>query len=435
MQKLQKKKQEHTGKEVMYRRRAGGTAGHSAGRRAFVQASACIGVSLLVWLVLMAGGPGKGTVDDGRLAREGYGGSEQSYQLFVEGLDKEAVPLQVEVSPRSYTDEEADELFYDLMDGMAERIRGENADLSQVRTRLELPGSLSESGVRLRWQSSEPEVLSADGRVFPPEEGSCPVTLSVQMSVGEHKALFELPVVVCALQRTEGEQRLLRLTREIRKRNEQNPQSEWIDLPQTFEGRDLRYTSTDRGSYQMLPVLGAALAVLLAARKKSQKKEQEKRREQELLLDYAELVSKLMVFIGAGLTIRGAWERMVQDYRAAKEQGRTGPRAAYEEMERTGLQLANGMPEGAAYREFGRRCRLHPYLKLSTLLEQNRKAGMKNLREIMRTEMVDAFELRKNLARRLGEEAGTKLLMPLFLTLGSVMVMIMAPAMMTMAGG
>ena len=46
--------------------------------------------------------------------------------------------------------------------------------------------------------------------------------------------------------------------------------------------------------------------------------------------------------------------------------------------------------------------------------------------------MVDALEQRKNLARRLGEEAGTRLLMPLFLMLGIVMVMIMVPAMMSM---
>ena len=65
-------------------------------------------------------------------------------------------------------------------------------------------------------------------------------------------------------------------------------------------------------------------------------------------------------------------------------------------------------------------------------MEQNRKAGTKNLRAILRTEMEDAFEMRKNLARRMGEEAGTKLLAPLFLMLGIVMVMIMAPAMMTM---
>ncbi len=64
--------------------------------------------------------------------------------------------------------------------------------------------------------------------------------------------------------------------------------------------------------------------------------------------------------------------------------------------------------------------------------ERYRRSGTKNMRAILETEMTDAMEQRKNLARRLGEEAGTRLLMPLFLMLGIVMVMIMVPAMMTM---
>ena len=107
-------------------------------------------------------------------------------------------------------------------------------------------------------------------------------------------------------------------------------------------------------------------------------------------------------------------------------------RVAYEEMRRTCHQLQSGVAETDAYREFGRRCRLQPYLKFSSLLEQNRKTGTKNMRIILQAEMADALEQRKNLARRLGEEAGTKLLMPLFMTLGIIMVMIMVPAMMTM---
>ena len=46
--------------------------------------------------------------------------------------------------------------------------------------------------------------------------------------------------------------------------------------------------------------------------------------------------------------------------------------------------------------------------------------------------MNHAWEQRKTMARRLGEEAGTKLLVPLFLMLGIVMVIIMVPAMMSM---
>ena len=81
-----------------------------------------------------------------------------------------------------------------------------------------------------------------------------------------------------------------------------------------------------------------------------------------------------------------------------------------------------------AFVEFGTRCGLQQYMKLSGLLEQNRKNGSKNLRETLRLEMAEAFEQRKHQARRMGEKAGTKLLVPLFLLLGVVMVMIMLPA-------
>ena len=73
---------------------------------------------------------------------------------------------------------------------------------------------------------------------------------------------------------------------------------------------------------------------------------------------------------------------------------------------------------------------LQSYMKLGGLLEQNRKNGSKNLRNLLRTEMTDAFEQRKHQARRLGEEAGTKLLLPLFILLSVVMVMIAVPALM-----
>ncbi len=61
-------------------------------------------------------------------------------------------------------------------------------------------------------------------------------------------------------------------------------------------------------------------------------------------------------------------------------------------------------------------------------LEQNRKNGSKNLRETLRLEMADAFEQRKHQAKRMGEKAGTKLLIPLFLLLAVVMAMITVPA-------
>ena len=74
-----------------------------------------------------------------------------------------------------------------------------------------------------------------------------------------------------------------------------------------------------------------------------------------------------------------------------------------------------------------------PYNKLISVIEQNRKNGSKHLRLQLQVEMQEAFEMRKATAKRLGEEAGTKLLLPLFMQLFIIMMMILYPAMTSLS--
>lgn len=50
-------------------------------------------------------------------------------------------------------------------------------------------------------------------------------------------------------------------------------------------------------------------------------------------------------------------------------------------------------------------------------MSQNLRKGTKGLSELLKLESIQAFEERKARAKRLGEEAGTKLLLPMFLML------------------
>lgn len=399
-----------------------------------VQAAFVAG-SLLLYLALSHLAQLRGPVSaDGRILRDGYGGEEKQVQVFVEGLDtgEAEIPVSVTVGPRRYSAEEADAVFEALMGQMEERIRGDNPSLMEVSGDLRLPKQFADSGIRLKWYSSDPELVSAAGTIMSRVEEPEQVILHVQLTDGSHKADYELPIRLLPPEQSADEKVQDRLQRSIQEQEEIQKESEYFMLPQQYEGKNLRYHTEQENPYTAIPILGVLLAVLWPARRQSELRKQEKKREQELLLDYAELVSKLMIFIGAGLTVRTAWARMAEDYAAGVAQGKLERRAAYEEMQMTWHQIQNGVPEGSAYREFGRRCRLQPYLKLGSILEQNRRSGTKDLRSIMETELADAFEMRKNLARRMGEEAGTKLLMPLFMMLGVVMVMIMVPAMMTM---
>ena len=91
-------------------------------------------------------------------------------------------------------------------------------------------------------------------------------------------------------------------------------------------------------------------------------------------------------------------------------------------------QLRAGTMEDIAIDSFGRRVGVREYIRLSTLLVQNRKRGNQELLSRLLDEADTSLEEQLLNVRKSGEEAGTKLLIPMVCMLGIVMVIIMVPA-------
>lgn len=127
------------------------------------------------------------------------------------------------------------------------------------------------------------------------------------------------------------------------------------------------------------------------------------------------------------MTVRNVFRKIAGDYQKERQAGGE-MHYVYEEMLLTCHELDSGISESAAYEHFGRRCRMIQYMKFSNLLVQNLRKGSNGILEALRQEAKNAFEDRRNTARKLGEEAGTKLLLPMMLMLGIVMVLIIIPA-------
>jgi hypothetical protein len=144
-------------------------------------------------------------------------------------------------------------------------------------------------------------------------------------------------------------------------------------------------------------------------------------------LDYPEIVSRLSLYMGAGISTRKAWERIVDNY---EKKGKPDAQrhAAYEEMRVALHEMQSGVAESVAYERFGSRCRMPAYLKLGTLLSQNLRKGTRNLAGLLKEESREAFESRKALAKRMGEECESKLLLPMIMMLLTILIVIMYPA-------
>ena len=168
-----------------------------------------------------------------------------------------------------------------------------------------------------------------------------------------------------------------------------------------------------------MALAAAAGAVCWAAKGREQEKARQKREEQ-MLRDYPEIVSKMVLLLGAGLGMRKVLERIAVDYRKNLALGGQ-KRFAYQEME-------NGVSEQEAYQRMGMRMGTGAYRSLAVLLTQNLKKGSKGLLELLKQESQEAFEERRRQAKTTGEKASTKLLLPMGMMLAVVLVILTVPA-------
>nr|WP_314463989.1 hypothetical protein [uncultured Clostridium sp.] len=400
-----------------------------------IQAACMAGGVLLYAVMELVSLWGRQNVFEGQgLKRAGPGQGQSIYEVLVKGLDKEQedkkLLIEIPVRERHYTEKEAEDLFDRLEKELETQMLSENDSLNAIKHNLNFKTRLDSFGISVRWETSDPDLIDSFGTVYNqelPDMGKEIVIIAV-VSDGNHERGYHFKGKVFPPVLTMEEKQKAAFRKWADEIDTMQQTEDALVLPQEFKGQKLKYFKPKEGGYGILPVLGFALAVLLQVRTQIEKQKKGRLREQQLLLDYSEVVSKLVVYIGAGYTVRGAWERIASGYGESLKNGKQTIRPAYEEMVKAAGQIKSGLSEGRAYSEFGRRCGLQPYIKLAALLEQNQKNGGRQLRNALDIEMASAFEQRKNAARKLGEEAGTRLLFPLLLMLLVVMIMIVVPA-------
>ena len=126
------------------------------------------------------------------------------------------------------------------------------------------------------------------------------------------------------------------------------------------------------------------------------------------------------------MTVRGSFIKIAVEGQKKSPEKEGHP--AYEEMIFSCNELNAGVSEGLVYERFGSRSGLQEYARLATMLGQNLKKGNSALLQRLREETDKAMQESLQLRKKIGEEAETKLLIPMVMMLGIVMVLVMLPA-------
>lgn len=366
---------------------------------------------------------------EGRIPRGDYREGSVKVQLTAEDPEGERDSFQVEVAPLLLTEDEARALFTEFLDRLPEYILGKNKAMDRISSDLVLEESYGDYPFLLEWESRSPAIVGSTGRVYPGEEPA-PVELVMRITYGElvreeTLLLTVVPEELNAREQAHADMENLLLQSEFDSRSE----SAW-SLPDQWQGKEINWQQKVEDYSLVLWILAIVTAVSVYATSDQDLHRQQEQRKKQMQRDYPDIVHKLVLYIGAGMTTRSAFQKIAGDHEQKTGEEKTHP--AYREMLYACRELHSGVSEASAYERFGKRTGLQEYIRLSTLLTQNLKKGNSALLERLREEADRAGEERMQSCKRLGEEAGTKLLIPMVLMLLVVMVMIMIPAFSTM---
>lgn len=145
------------------------------------------------------------------------------------------------------------------------------------------------------------------------------------------------------------------------------------------------------------------------------------KRRLSIQVDFPEFLNKLTLLVDAGLPVSGAWSRIVEESRGRRD------RPLYRELEEVYLQIRAGKSELSAYEAFAKRCRMLEVTKFTAILLMTVRKGSGELLVSLKSLSEECWQARVHLARRQGEEAGTRLLFPMMMMLIGVMIIVIIP--------
>ena len=372
----------------------------------------------------------KNTEANNYISRPGVDEYDTEMEIEVEGLLDKPQRIEIPVTKRTYSKDEANEAIKKGLEEILLTLPGENSSLQNITTDLNLTNEISDLGLSVRWDFGESELIDILGNVHNENlKENRNIDIEVSLSYETYEESYIIPITVCPKILSDDERLLKGLIDKIANVDKESAQKDGYILPDTYEGKRLIYHYGEAFNFNIIPIMGTVIAILLYLQDKEKERRSTEKRKRELMKDYPDIVSKLIVFIGAGLSVRQSWESIVIDYEnECKENNER--RYAYEEMVKALAKLKTGIYENTVYKDFGRSCGLRQYMKLASLLEQNRRNGLANLHSLLSMESQSAWDERINLARREGEELNTKLLLPLFMMLLIVMMIIIVPALL-----
>lgn len=388
-------------------------------------------ILLLIPICIVSSGGKKILYNDYFIEKEDVGGSEKSVNIRTK-INGEEKDVTVDIPAKEYSDKELKKKIDEAQRYIDKNYLGENESADKITKNLNFVKSIPNSAIEIIWNGDSEEYIDDNGKLNRDGlKSEKQLEIGVTLKYKDYKKELFYQLTVIPPQKSQQDLIWDKWKEMLGIAKDNTSDQKYLMLPKEVMGHSVHYSEKRDKSIACVLLCGVLCIISVPFVMDSQMKSSIEKRDKELRKEYPELIEKFILLIGAGLGVRGAWNRMTDEYldRLDKDNKKS---YAYEEMLVTRHNIENGMSEIKAYELFGRRIGLLPYMKFSTLITQNLRKGTSDMLRILEYEAVDVMNEKKENARILGEEASTKLLFPMMIMMVEVFAIIIYAAFQSM---
>ena len=339
---------------------------------------------------------------------------------FVAKNKKETKNISIEVAGKRRTKKETYRAIDKGKKLLVKKMLANNKSVNKVNSHVDFVNSIGKEDIKVSWGIENSDLIGYDGEIGKnvPRKGSL-VKLTAIMELDKITENYQFYIKVFPEKKNSNLQGYLQ-----KHVDEKSITEREVSLPKKIGGKAYRYFVKNTNYAIWIFPLALVIAIVLFIIKDKDLDKEVEERQKQMLRDYPNIVSKLLIYFGAGLSIKSALERIVYEYNKQKNE----IHYAYEEMEIAITKMKSGVSEATAIAEYGDRCGIHCYIKFANIIEQNLRRGSKDMVYALKSEVNSAVNTRKNSILKEGSEISTKLLGPMVIMLIISIVIIMVPA-------
>lgn len=391
---------------------------------------------IIVELFALAIGVKENLLEDGfdrTLARPEAGGEIKSYDLDLV-LDGKRENISVAVSPISRDKKEIQDLIESAKSEIDESFWGSNNSPDRVCNDLYPHARYSNGTVSAKWEFDNYSVMDGGGRInLGAVNEETVINATCTLSCEDVSEIYQFAFIVPVPDTSTKAGFDYLLNKKLKEADLKNKEDTMVKLPTNIGDTKLLWAKPKSYTGLYLAIFGVTVVFALTFAQKEDEKKQKDILQKEKERDYPDIISMLSLYVGAGISVKGAFVRIAENYTNGIKIRGAPKRAGFEGVCMLCRDMGDGKGELDAYRDFGKRMAQKDYRKLSIILTQNLRKGSSHLVDQLEKEEHRAFELRKMRAKILGEEASTKLLIPMLALLMVVLVVLIFPALQTMS--